>query len=177
MRAAVDRCQEPDRGAGAAGPHLGFGARQSSTRAFILTDPAPPERFPDLSFVAALALHDAIGGRIPGLSNRLVLKWPNDLLIDRNKFAGILIEGERTSVAIGIGVNCVHHPGRTDYPATDLATACVRTTPESLFAPLSAAMVARLAQWNRGAGFAAIRTELAGARRGRRQAYSRQIGR
>ena len=31
----------------------------------ILTDPAPPERFPDLSFVAALALHDAIGGRIP----------------------------------------------------------------------------------------------------------------
>jgi BirA family transcriptional regulator, biotin operon repressor / biotin---[acetyl-CoA-carboxylase] ligase len=124
----------------------------------ILTDPAPPERFPDLSFVAALALHDAIGGRIPGLSNRLVLKWPNDLLIDRNKFAGILIEGERTSVAIGIGVNCVHHPDGTDYPATDLATAGVRTTPESLFAPLSAAMVARLAQWNRGAGFAAIRT-------------------
>lgn len=125
----------------------------------ILTDPAPPERFPDLSFVAALALHDAISGRIPGLPNRLVLKWPNDLLIDRNKFAGILVEGERTSVAIGIGVNCVHHPGGTDYPATDLATAGVRTSPESLFAPLSAAMVARLAQWNRGAGFAAIRAD------------------
>ena len=33
----------------------------------LLTDPAPPERCPELSFVAALALHDAIGGRIPGL--------------------------------------------------------------------------------------------------------------
>jgi BirA family biotin operon repressor/biotin-[acetyl-CoA-carboxylase] ligase len=125
----------------------------------ILTDPAPPERFPELSFVAALALHDALGGRIPGLASRLVLKWPNDLLIDRNKFAGILIEGEGATVAIGIGVNCVHHPDGTEYPATDLATAGVRTSPESLFAPLTAAMVARLAQWNRGAGFAAIRAD------------------
>src|SRR6185436_17162017 len=99
----------------------------------LLTDPAPPERCPELSFVAALALHDAIGGRIPGLAARLVLKWPNDLLIDRNKFAGILVEGEATAVAIGIGVNCVHHPDRTEYPATDLATAGVRTSPESVF--------------------------------------------
>src|SRR6266481_4556190 len=72
----------------------------------LLTDPAPPERFPELSFVAALALHDAIGGRTPGLASRLVLKWPNDLLIDRNKFAGILVEGEGVAVAIGVGVNC-----------------------------------------------------------------------
>jgi BirA family biotin operon repressor/biotin-[acetyl-CoA-carboxylase] ligase len=124
-----------------------------------LTDPAPAERFPDLSFVAALALHDAIGGRIPGLASRLVLKWPNDLLIDRMKFAGILIEGEGANVAIGIGVNCVHHPDGTDFPATDLASAGVRTSPDSLFAPLSAAVQARLTQWNRGAGFAAIRTD------------------
>ena len=125
----------------------------------LLTDPAPPERCPELSFVAALALHDAIGGRIPGLAARLVLKWPNDLLIDRNKFAGILVEGEATAVAIGIGVNCVHHPDRTETPATDLASAGVRTSPDSLFAPLSGAMATRLAQWDRGAGFAAIRAD------------------
>jgi BirA family biotin operon repressor/biotin-[acetyl-CoA-carboxylase] ligase len=125
----------------------------------LLTDPAPPEHFPDLSFVSALALHDAVGGRIPGLASRVVLKWPNDLLIDRNKFAGILVEGEGNNVALGIGVNCVHHPAATDYPATDLATAGVRTAPESLFTQLSAAMVHRLAQWNRGAGFAAIRAD------------------
>ena len=39
-------------------------------RASLLTDPSPPERFPELSFVAALALHDAVGGRIPGLAAR-----------------------------------------------------------------------------------------------------------
>ena len=60
---------------------------------------------------------------------------------------------------IGIGVNCAHHPDGTEYPATDLAAAGVRATPDSLFAPLSAAMVARLAQWDRGAGFAAIRAD------------------
>ena len=125
----------------------------------LLGNPSPPDRFPELSFVAALALHDAVTARIPGLAGRVALKWPNDLLIDRNKFAGILVEGEGTTVVIGIGVNCAHHPAGTEYPATDLAAAGVRATPESLFPPLSAAMVARIAQWDRGAGFAAIRTE------------------
>jgi BirA family biotin operon repressor/biotin-[acetyl-CoA-carboxylase] ligase len=125
----------------------------------LLTDPGPPERLPELSLLAALALHDAICGRIPGLAARVVLKWPNDLLIDRNKFAGILVEGEGAALAIGIGVNCAHHPAQTEFPATDLATAGVRTSPESLFALLTASMMIRLAQWDRGAGFVAIRTD------------------
>ena len=125
----------------------------------LLADPSPPDRFPELSFVAALALHDAVTARIPGLSGRVALKWPNDLLIDRNKFAGILVEGEGATVVIGLGVNCVHHPAGTEYPATDLAAAGVRAAPDSLFAPLSAAMQARLKQWDRGAGFAAIRSD------------------
>jgi BirA family biotin operon repressor/biotin-[acetyl-CoA-carboxylase] ligase len=125
----------------------------------LLTDPSPPDRAAELSFVAALALHDAIAGGIPGLATRLMLKWPNDLLIDRNKCAGILIEGEGSAVVIGIGVNCVHHPAATSHPATDLAAAGVRASPETLLAPLSRAMVVRLAQWNRGTGFASIRAD------------------
>lgn len=125
----------------------------------LLTAPASADRYPELSFVAALALHDSVTARIPGLAARVALKWPNDLLIDRNKFAGILVEGEGASVAIGIGVNCVHHPAGTDYPATDLATAGVRITPAGVFATLTAAMAARLAQWDRGAQFAAIRAD------------------
>jgi BirA family biotin operon repressor/biotin-[acetyl-CoA-carboxylase] ligase len=124
----------------------------------LLTDPSPPERAAELSFVAALALHDAIAGGIPGLATRLKLKWPNDLLIDAT-CAGILIEGEGSAVVIGIGVNCVHHPAATSHPATDLAAAGVRASPETLLAPLSRAMVVRLAQWNRGTGFAATRAD------------------
>jgi BirA family biotin operon repressor/biotin-[acetyl-CoA-carboxylase] ligase len=125
----------------------------------LLTDPAPPEHWPELSLVAALAVHDAVAGRIPGLATRVALKWPNDLLIDRNKFAGILVEGEGAAVAVGIGVNCAHHPAHTEFPATDLATAGVRTSPESVFERLSVTMIARLAQWNRGAAFATIRND------------------
>lgn len=125
----------------------------------LLTDPAPPEHAAELSFVAALAAHDAIAGRILGVANRLRLKWPNDLLIDRNKCAGILVEGEGAVVAVGIGVNCSHHPAETAYPATDLAAAGLRATPDWLFGALSAAMLVRLAQWRGGAGFAAIRAD------------------
>ena len=61
----------------------------------LLVDPAPAECAPELSFVAALALHDAILDRAPDLRADLALKWPNDILCGGAKLAGILIEGER----------------------------------------------------------------------------------
>ena len=125
----------------------------------LLTDAAPAARVAELSFVAALAVHDAVAGRIPGLARRLALKWPNDVLIDGCKFAGILIEGEAHAVAIGIGVNCTHHPKDTTFPATDLAAAGVRASPASVFDALNAAMIGRVVQWDRGAGFPVIRDD------------------
>lgn len=127
----------------------------------LLTDPAPAEHAPELSFVAALALHDAVTMLAPALQP--TLKWPNDLLIDGAKFSGILIEGEGAGASfaavVGIGVNCTHHPSGNPYPTTDLAAAGVRVTAEQVFASLSAAMQRRLMQWNRGQGFAAIRAD------------------
>ena len=129
----------------------------------LLTDPAPAERAPELSFVAALATHDAIAEQAPGLAASLALKWPNDVLCNGAKLAGILIEGERVAdalaVAIGIGVNCRHHPGGTPYPATDLNAAGANVAAAGLLGSLSATMPRRLAQWRRGAGFADIRAE------------------
>ncbi len=98
----------------------------------LLTDPAPPEHWPELSFVAALAVHDAVVELAPGLKPRLAIKWPNDLLLSGEKFAGILIEGEGGhdgAVAVGIGVNCASHPADTDHPATDLAAAGAQVSP------------------------------------------------
>lgn len=123
----------------------------------LLRDPAPPERAPELSFVAALAVHDAILDRAPVLRGQLALKWPNDVLCGGAKLAGILIEGEgvagQLAVAVGIGVNCRHHPRQAAYPATDLAAAGVDVSVEDLFAALSGTMVQRLLAWRRGAGF------------------------
>jgi BirA family transcriptional regulator, biotin operon repressor / biotin---[acetyl-CoA-carboxylase] ligase len=129
----------------------------------LLTDPAPSECAPELSFVTALALHDAILERAPQLAAALALKWPNDMLCGGFKLAGILIEGERAgnafAVAIGIGVNCQSHPTGTPYLVTDLKAAGADISAEALFETLSATMLQRLRQWRRGAGFTDIRAD------------------
>jgi BirA family biotin operon repressor/biotin-[acetyl-CoA-carboxylase] ligase len=126
----------------------------------LLIEPSPPPQAPQLSFVAALAVHDAVAACAPQLGPLLKVKWPNDLLVGQAKLAGILIEGESDpafAVAIGIGVNCATHPNDTSYPAIDLAATGALVAPDVLFAALSTAMEERLAQWKRGQGFAAIR--------------------
>lgn len=127
----------------------------------LLSQPSPSERAPELCFVAALAVSDAIAAVADDLTTRVALKWPNDVLLDGRKVAGILIEGEGSplSAVIGIGVNCTHHPHETSYPATSLRAADVLSTPAALFAILSGALLRRLAQWSHGNEFAAIRTE------------------
>jgi BirA family biotin operon repressor/biotin-[acetyl-CoA-carboxylase] ligase len=128
----------------------------------LLPEPSPPPAAPQLSFVAALALLDAVAECAPALGPCLRLKWPNDLLLGEGKLAGILIEGENARefvVAIGIGVNCASHPAGTAYPATDLGAAGAVVTPEQVFAALATNMPRRLERWRRGEGFAEIRAD------------------
>ena len=128
----------------------------------LLHEPSAPKHAPQLSFVAALALHDALVVCAPQLGPQLKVKWPNDLLLEGAKLAGILIEGESEpafAVAIGIGVNCAAHPGDTTFPATDLKAAGALVTPAQMLAALAAAMQRRLAQWQRGQGFVGIRAD------------------
>lgn len=128
----------------------------------LLAEPSAAEIAPQLSFVVALGVHDAILECTGSLVPALKVKWPNDLLIGEAKVAGILIESEnepRFAAAIGIGVNCASHPSDTPYPATDLAAAGAVVVPDVLLRALSGAMSRRLTQWQRGAGFAAIRAD------------------
>lgn len=65
----------------------------------------PPSRMALRSFVAALALHDALEG-LTGLAGAFTLKWPNDVLLNGGKLSGILLEtGAGGVLVVGIGVN------------------------------------------------------------------------
>ena len=127
----------------------------------LLTDPAAAEHWSQLSFVAALAMHDAVVEVAAELKPLLTIKWPNDLLLAGAKLGGILIEAESgiSAVAVGIGVNCASHPADTEFPAADLAAAGAAVSAAALFGALSVKMVGRLAQWNAGAGFSTIRAD------------------
>jgi len=73
----------------------------------------PPAQAALTSFVAALALHDALAKSAGRAA--LSLKWPNDVLVDGRKAAGILLEssgrgGQLDWLSVGIGVNLAAAP-------------------------------------------------------------------
>jgi BirA family biotin operon repressor/biotin-[acetyl-CoA-carboxylase] ligase len=83
--------------------------------ASLLLRPASgPEHAALYSFVASLALFEACSA-LAGTPQRFSLKWPNDVLLDGGKLAGILLESSATArdglvLVIGIGVNLAHAP-------------------------------------------------------------------
>jgi BirA family transcriptional regulator, biotin operon repressor / biotin---[acetyl-CoA-carboxylase] ligase len=106
---------------------------------------------PELGFVAGLALFDA-ASVVTGLEHpRLSLKWPNDLLVDGKKCAGLLLEGNQLLdggfvLILGIGVNVAVLP--PDLPeATLLARFTPEATVERLFLHLSDAFAHRFSEW------------------------------
>ena len=89
----------------------------------ILVPGLPLGRLQELSFVASLAVHDTLAGLVPGAD--LVLKWPNDVLLDAAKISGILTEtqvrGDSVVALLGVGINLAHAPDGARYPTTALA--------------------------------------------------------
>ena len=63
-----------------------------------------------LSLISALALYKTI--KIYSPTKEILLKWPNDVFIDRKKVSGILIESVSSSFAI-IGILCYNPPYTT----------------------------------------------------------------
>ena len=87
-----------------------------------LRPPVEPPRLPELSLVAGEACAAAIAA-VTGL--RPTLKFPNDVLIEGRKVAGILAEARDGRVVLGIGINVnastEELPAGTVTPATSLS--------------------------------------------------------
>lgn len=80
-----------------------------------LTDNDPPAH--TLALVAANAVHASIA---PLCSGTTRIKWPNDVMVDGAKIAGILLERAGNAVVVGLGVNVASHPDHLDRPVTSL---------------------------------------------------------
>lgn len=112
----------------------------------LVVPEADPTVTATLGFVAGVALEDALSRVATGLTlrtgidgadgprSRVALKWPNDVLADGAKLAGILLEAHKRpdgslAVVAGFGVNVVAAPEGLPYPATSLAGLGLRSPP------------------------------------------------
>ena len=116
-----------------------------------------------LSFAASLAVADAVFAVAPQAD--VALKWPNDVLLEGRKIAGVLLEAEGQGadawLAIGVGVNVATTP---PFEAIEpdavspiaLQAVAPKVDRDAMLIGLAAALAQRLADWST-AGFAALR--------------------
>jgi len=120
----------------------------------ILRPDCAAGRAAELGFVAALAVADIVPTGRP-----LRVKWPNDVLVDGGKIAGILLEsaigqtGQVQHVVAGIGVNVSFAP---QLPEMRYAGSALGGSVEAALEQLAAALAARLVEWRRE-GFETVR--------------------
>ncbi|MBN8632731.1 MAG: biotin--[acetyl-CoA-carboxylase] ligase [Rhodobacterales bacterium] len=132
----------------------------------VLKPQEPPETVALRSFAAALALRDALIA-VTGLPQCFALKWPNDVLCNGGKLAGILLESQGLSgpdpvLCIGIGVNLIAAPEASQVeagalpPVSLLGETGLRITPAAFLGALAPAYAAWEATFT-AEGFAPLR--------------------
>jgi len=105
--------------------------------ASLLLRPATtPQTAANISFVAALAVHDVVCECLADCTD-IHVKWPNDVLVGGAKISGILLEsavsadGAVEYLVVGIGINVATAPTDTPYPSTSLLdNQCLISTDE-----------------------------------------------
>lgn len=123
---------------------------RGNLHATLLLHPTEPAAEVALrSFAAALALRDALV-TVTDLPGAFALKWPNDVLLNGGKLAGILLESTSSGqgiahLAIGFGVNLIACPDPAQVeegalrPVSLLGETGLRIPPEVFLTHLAAA--------------------------------------
>lgn len=126
----------------------------------LLRPRASPATVLQLGFVAAVALAEALDRRVA--ASALSLKWPNDVLLNGRKIAGMLLEsatgaGTLDWLIVGMGVNLASFPAGTVFPATSLANdGYPAPAPAEVLVDLCDRFAAWRARW-RAEGFGPVR--------------------
>ena len=84
----------------------------------VLTPSKLSSEVSELSFLTAVAIGLTLFEFL--CDHKINYKWPNDVLIDSKKVAGILLEKDANFMVLGVGVNINSHPENTNYPACNL---------------------------------------------------------
>lgn len=105
----------------------------------------PPDQYPLLPLAAALAAADACHAVTCAA---IGIKWPNDLILDGRKIAGILVELEARCAVVGVGINVRQRagdfpPGLRDHAGSLEALTGRPVSMEALESALRAALCAR----------------------------------
>jgi len=127
----------------------------------LLVPDADPAVAATLGFVAGVALNRALLEVVPQDVAGIALKWPNDVLADGAKLAGILLEAQKRpngpmAIVVGFGVNIVAAPQDLPYPATSLSALGVEASAETVLAALGESWIDCIAAWDSGRGVAGI---------------------
>lgn len=116
---------------------------------------------PQLSFVACVAIGEALRTFLSS-EHELLYKWPNDLLLNGKKVAGILLETlpipEKQDMAclIGCGINLVSSPLEARYPATSFQNEHLFVPYEDALQKIGASLQQHITLWQKE-GFSPMR--------------------
>lgn len=136
----------------------------------VLRPDVAPAQAALVSFVAAVAVGEAVSSLVPG---RPELKWPNDVLLGGAKVSGILLESEPGQgraldwLVLGVGINVHHYPDDVPYAATSLvrAGAAADLTAQTVLERFAASFAAWYGRF-RAQGFAPVRAAWLNAAKG-----------
>jgi BirA family biotin operon repressor/biotin-[acetyl-CoA-carboxylase] ligase len=110
---ATATCEEQTAGRGRLG-RAWAAPRGTAILCSVLLHPRPDRRIQELSLVAGIAVANTVEAV---LDLAVQIKWPNDVLVDRRKVAGVLAEARDGTVTVGIGLNV--NQTRDELPRTE----------------------------------------------------------